>query len=148
MFLSCVAIFWIGGISDGTTLSNWNKTSSLTLFLTLIVLGFGGMALMRKANHMKQLRRDKDAMLLFNAVKSGNIHKFAVFLRPFYTKGKVAVMYGDQSPPELESTLIAAFDDSTPVIALEVSPVKRTGGIARPDVSQPMKVPGRVTRLT
>jgi hypothetical protein len=61
-------------------------------FPFLVVLFFGAIRLNDKKEkefHASyQASRDEAAKKLFNAVRSGDVQKFAVFLRPFYTTDK------------------------------------------------------------
>jgi hypothetical protein len=94
----------------------------------LVFLLFAGILLFRwRLRTREQRRRDEDAFRLFNAVRSGEIAKFAVFLRPFYTtkRIKITVQTGTSAYPggppanttyHLEETLVDAL--SMPVLAL------------------------------
>ena len=59
----------------------------------LIVMCLGAFYLLyqeaKEAAASYQMRRDKAAITLFEAVESGDQQKFAVFLRPFYTTDKI-----------------------------------------------------------
>jgi hypothetical protein len=81
-----------------------------------------------------QMRRDKAAIALFNAVMSGDQQKFAVFLRPFYTTDKIYTNQMALVPQQsggtiimvpqvvgqhkLEDTLVEAFRSTLPLVAL------------------------------
>ena len=69
----------------------------------------------------EQKRRDEYALALFTAVRSGEVAKFAVFLRPFYITGNITfeVSGGPQGAPtrfDIEEILINAL--AMPVLAL------------------------------
>lgn len=61
---------------------------------------------MKDYNAAYQARRDQAALKLFNATSSGEVEKFAVFLRPFYTTDKVG-------QTELVQELTVSTDGST-----------------------------------
>jgi hypothetical protein len=104
----------------------------------LIVMCLGASYLLyqeyKEAAASYQMRRDKAAITLFNAVMSGDQQKFAVFLRPFYTTDKIytnqTIMVAQQSggttimapqvvaQHKLEDTLVEAFRSTLPVVAL------------------------------
>jgi hypothetical protein len=119
-----------------------------------IVLCFGAIYLANKERKeyraAYQARRDEAAIKLFNAVRSGDEQKFAVFLRPFHTTddlqqikpkmepvqeldptswdptappGTVTVRMRTTLQPRihaypLEDTIVEAFRDTMPVVAL------------------------------
>jgi hypothetical protein len=103
----------------------------------LIVLFFGAIYLLVKKQKeysaSYQARRDQAAIKLFNAVLSGDVQKFAVFLRPFYTTDKIKETQMFMVPQwsgssmtmrpmmmvhGLEDTIVGAFRSATPVVAL------------------------------
>jgi hypothetical protein len=112
-----------------------------------IVLCFGAIYLANKEwkayRAAYQARRDEAAIKLFNAVRSGDQQKFAVFLRPFFTTDDLQQMITKMewvqepdpaAPPgtskwrstlqqrihvyPLEDTIVEAFRDTMPVVAL------------------------------
>jgi hypothetical protein len=112
-----------------------------------IVLCFGAIYLANKEwkayRAAYQARRDEAAIKLFNAVRSGDQQKFAVFLRPLFTtdalqqvkQTDVWVQEPDPTAPPgtsrmqmtlqtriykypLEDTIVEAFRDTMPVVAL------------------------------
>ena len=117
------------------------------IWISVFVLCFGtGYLLYKKTKKYYaayQARRDEAAIKLFNAVRSGEQQKFAVFLRPFFTtddlqqmkQTDVWVQEPDPTAPPgssrtqmthrtqiykypLEDTIVEAFRDTMPVVAL------------------------------
>jgi len=103
----------------------------------LVVLFFGAIYLqdkkLKEFNASYQARRDEAAIKLFNAARSGDVQKFAVFLRPFYTTDKIKgtqmfmvpqwsggsmTMRPAMMMQGLEPTIIGAFGNTMPVVAL------------------------------
>jgi hypothetical protein len=101
----------------------------------LLYLGICYLLLKRKIKRDARLqaRRDEAALKLFNAARSGEVEKFAVFLRPFYTTNKIVqneyvkrlVTEGGQTRIEqdtfthpLEETIVGALRYMMQVVAL------------------------------
>ena len=109
----------------------------LALFLIILCCGASYVLYKRHKEYVAsyQARRDKAAIKIFNAVRaSSDEQKFAVFLRPFYTRDKIKsrqmIMIPRQQPGgtmtftpmnidhPLEDTLVTAFRWTMPVVAL------------------------------
>ena len=108
------------------------------IWISVFLLSFGPWYLLykkkKKYDAAYQARRDEAAIKLFNAARSGEVQKFAVFLRPFYTTDKIAqtetkyvqerTAAGEQTfttqtiRHPLEETVVEALRDTMPVIAL------------------------------
>ncbi len=99
---------------------------SIVSFCIAMLFGLAAWWTYHKYKAASQDRRDWDAALLFNAVKSGNVKTFCVFLRPFYVTNQISetTYTYSGSPPqnlqtyELEDAFIRAFDTIMPVVAL------------------------------
>jgi len=94
----------------------------LLFFASAIAMLAAGL-MNHQSTKLKQNRRDAYARLVFNAARSGEIQRFAVFLRPFYLTGKVveteSSLDGDsKSRYELEHTIVEALTEVMPIIAL------------------------------
>ena len=108
-----------------------------SIWISVFVLYFGTCYLLykkkKKYDAAYQARRDEAAIKLFNAARSGEVEKFAVFLRPFYTTDKIAqneyvnefVTEGGQTRIQqhtirhpLEETIVEALRYTMQVIAL------------------------------
>ena len=133
----CTVVEWT---TVGLTLFlalNGNLIIFIICFPFLAVLFFGAIRLNGKKekefNASYQARRDEAAIKLFYAVRSGDVQKFAVFLRPFYTTDKIKqtqmfmvpqwsggkmIMRPAMRMSELEPTIIEAFGNTMPVVAL------------------------------
>jgi hypothetical protein len=128
-----LAFLFIGLVPDTAEL--W-LTAAAALFL--VAMWLGALSVLnqeyKEAAASYQMRRDKSALTLFNAVISGGQQKFAVFLRPFYTTDKIytnqTIMVAQQQggttimvpqvigQHKLEDTLVEAFRSTLPVVAL------------------------------
>jgi hypothetical protein len=95
----------------------------LSLFLAAFIVVGAIIFMKKKVSKLRQERRDVYALLLFNAARSGDLDKFALFLRPFYVTGKIIeVVYSSDSKSsttyELEQTIVKSLGKLMPTVAL------------------------------
>jgi hypothetical protein len=138
LVLWCIALL-TGLLAIIVVVTEMNKVYFIGLIAApfLIVMCLGAFYLLyqeaKEAAASYQMRRDKAAITLFEAVESGDQQKFAVFLRPFYTTDKIytnqTIMVAQWSGTsmtmqpmmvthKLEDTLVEAFRSTLPVVAL------------------------------
>jgi len=96
----------------------------LLLFLAAAIVIFAARFMKSKSTTLSQERRDVSALLVFNAATVGDIHNFAILLRPFYLTGKVTQEESsglDDSSKwtyDLESTMVKSLAELMPIVAL------------------------------
>jgi len=108
----------------GRGIEEHNHVLISTLYFALSGLAYYGLTIVyHRMRRIGQKQRNSYAHCIFNAVRSGEIQSFGIFLRPFYTTDRIRVRVpasyqGGNVTYFLEDQLVAALKKTIPIVAL------------------------------